>query len=140
MAGVPPVPGGATFRSPAFGRATLIGADRGTDAAAVPAAAGPAGLVLVTRIGAVSIARFRAAESLRIPARGVIAQVVVDISGVAPKAPVGRRAAMPRRACVAEPNVKVISFAAHAPSLLVARKSPVIGVRPLPERRAPLSR
>ncbi len=105
--------------------------------AAVPAPADPAGLVPVTEVSSVGVARFRAAETLRVPARGVITQVIVDICGVAPKAPVGRRAAVPRRACVAKPNVKVISFAAHASSLLVARRPPVTGVRPLPEGRAP---
>jgi hypothetical protein len=145
VAGVPPVADGAALRSTglrstAFGgaalsraplsRAAFVGADRGADTA-VLAAADPAGLV------ALYVARIRAAEALGVPPRGVIAQVVVDICGVAPKAPVGRRAAVPRRACVAKPNVKVISFAAHASSLLVARRSPVIGVRPLPEGRAP---
>ena len=121
-----------SFSSMAFGRTAFGRADRGADAA-VPAAAGVAGLMVV------QVPRFRAAEALGVPPRGVIAQVVVDICGVAPKAPVGRRAAVPRRACVAKPNVKVISFAAHASSLLVARRPPVNGVRPLPERRAPLS-
>ena len=85
--------------------------------------------------GAVTEARFRAAEALGVPARGVVAQVVVDVSCVAPIAPVGRRATVPSRARVAIPNVKVISFAAHASSL-VARRSPLAGMRPLPEGRA----
>jgi hypothetical protein len=42
---------------------------------------------------------------------------------------------VPSRARVAIPNVKVISFAAHASSL-VARRSPLAGMRPLPEGRA----
>jgi hypothetical protein len=42
---------------------------------------------------------------------------------------------VPSRARVAIPNVKVISFAAHASSL-VARRSLLAGMRPLPEGRA----
>ena len=93
----------------------------------------PSGLV------AVEVVRFRAAEPLRVPALSVIAQVVVDIRRVAPIAPAGRRAAGPRRAHIAIPNVKVISFAAHASSL-VARRSRLAGMRPLPERRVRASR
>ena len=110
------------------GRAAVIGAHRGADASA-PGRAGQVGF------GAVTEARFRAAESLGVPARGVVPQVVVDVSCVAPIAPVGRRATVPSRARVAIPNVKVISFAAHASSL-VARRSPLAGMRPLPEGRA----
>jgi len=105
------------------------GADADTSASAAPA--GPAGFIAIQVVG------FRAAEALRIPARVVIAQVVVDISGVAPKAPVGR-AAVSRLAYSAKPNVKVISFAAHASSL-VARRSRLVGMRPLPEGQAPES-
>ena len=94
---------------------------------------GLAGLVTVEEV------HLRAAEPLGVPARGVIAQVVVDIPRVAPIAPVGRRAAVPRRAYIAMPNVKVISFAAHAPSL-VARRPRLAGMRPLPERRVRPSR
>src|SRR5262249_20110408 len=100
------------------GRA-VIGAHRGADASAADGA-GQVGFWAVIE------ARFRAAESLGVPARGVVAQVVVDVSGVAPIAPVGRRATAPSRARVAIPNVKVISFAAHASSL-VARRSPLAG-------------
>ncbi|HYV77031.1 MAG TPA: hypothetical protein VE979_02800, partial [Streptosporangiaceae bacterium] len=92
----------AVMASP--GRATVIRAHRGADASA----AGGAGQV---GVGAVTEARFRAAESLGVPARGVVTQVVVDVSCVAPIAPVGRRATVPSRARVAIPNVKVISFA-----------------------------
>ena len=112
-------------------RAAVIGAHRGADASA----AGGAGQI---GFGAVTEAPFRAAESLGVPARGVVAQVVVDVPRVpcvAPIAPVGRRATAPSRARVAIPNVKVISFAAHASSL-VARRSPLAGMRPLPEGRA----
>ena len=100
--------------------------------ASAPGRAGPVGF------GAVTEARFRAAEPLGVPARGVVPQVVVDVSCVAPIAPVGRRATVPSRACVAIPNVKVISFAAHASSL-VARRSRLVGMRPLPEGRVPES-
>jgi hypothetical protein len=110
------------------GRAGVIGAHRGAD----PSAAGGTGPV---GFGAIAEARFRAAEPLGVPARGVVAQVVVDVSCVAPIAPVGRRATVPSRDRVAIPNVKVISFAAHASSL-VARRSPLAGMRPLPEGRA----
>jgi hypothetical protein len=41
---------------------------------------------------------------------------------------------VPSRARVAIPNVRVISFAAHASSL-VARRSLLAGMRPLPEGR-----
>src|SRR6185437_3914228 len=109
-------------------RAAVIGAHRGADASA-PGRPGPVGF------GAVTEARFRAAEPLSVPARGVVSQVVVDVSCVAPIAPVGRRATVPSRACVAIPNVKVISFAAHASSL-VARRSPLARMKPLPEWRA----
>jgi hypothetical protein len=44
-----------------------------------------------------------------------------------------------RRTCVAIPEVKVISFAAHASSL-VARRPRLVGLRPLLERRAHRSR
>src|SRR5262249_52431782 len=108
---------------------------RGADAAA----AGRAGLAAVAVAVAVQRIRLRAPEPLRVPARVVVAQVVVDVPRVAPKAPVGRRAAGPRRGCVAIPNVKVISFAAHASSL-VARRSRLKDMRPLPERRAHRSR
>ena len=110
------------------GRVAVIGPHRGADASA----AGGAGQV---GFGAVTEARFRTAEPLGVPARGVVAQVVVDVSCVAPIAPVGRRATVPSRARVAIPNVKVISFAAHASSL-VARRSLLAGMRPLPEGRA----
>jgi hypothetical protein len=106
----------------------VIGAHRGADASAVRSA-GQVGF------GAVTEARFRPAEPLGVPARGVVAQVVVDVSCVAPIAPVGRRATVPSRARVAIPNVKVISFAAHASSL-VARRSLLAGMRPLLEGRA----
>ena len=113
-------------------RAAVIGAHRGADASA-PGRPGPVGF------GAVTEARFRAAEPLGVPARGVVPQVVVDVSCVAPIAPVGRRATVPSRARVAIPNVKVISFAAHASSL-VARGPREVGLRPLLERRAHRSR
>ena len=113
MAGSAPAPGAAALSSAAassaaISSATFVGADRGADTTAVPAAADPAGLVPVAGISSVDVARFRAAETLRVPARGVVAQVVADICGVAPKASVSRRAAVPRRARVAKPNVKVI--------------------------------
>ena len=95
-------------------RAAVIGAHRGADAS-VPGRAGLVGF------GAVTEARFRAAEPLGVPARGVVPQVVVDVSCVAPIAPVGRRASVPSRARVTIPNVKVISFAAHASSLVARR-------------------
>ena len=114
--------------SAALGCAVVIGAHRGTD----PSAADGTGPI---SFGDVTEARFRAAEPLGVPARGVVAQVVVDVSCVAPIAPVGRRATVPSRARVAIPNVKVFSFAAHASSL-VARRSPLAGMRPLPEGRA----
>jgi hypothetical protein len=123
--------GGTALSGASFSSTTFVRADRGADAATVPAAAGPAGLV------AIHVARLRAAETLRVPARGVIAQVVIDVSGVTPKAPVSR-AALSRLAYIAIPNVKVISFAAHASSL-VARRSRLVGMRPLPEGRAPES-
>ena len=106
----------------------MIRAHRGADTPAADVV-GPAGFVAV---GEVSLGT---AEPLRVPARGVVAQVVVDVFCVAPIALVGRRATAPSRARVAIPNVKVISFAAHASSL-VARRSPLAGMRPLPERRA----
>jgi hypothetical protein len=115
----------------AAGSAAFVRADRGAYAAASAVPGGPAGFIAVQVVG------FRAAEALRIPARVVIAQVIVDISGVAPKAPVSR-AAVSRLAYVAIPNVKVISFAAHASSL-VARRSRIVGMRPLPEGRVPES-
>ena len=62
------------------------------------------------------------------------AQVVVDVPRVTPQAPAGGRLPGPRRAGVAIPNVKVISFAAHASSL-VARRPRLVGMRPLLERR-----
>ena len=122
-------------------RAAVIRADRGADTAAVSGTAvsgtavsgtavsgsvasgtpaddaGRAGLMAVQEV------RLRAAEPLGVPARRVIAQVVVDIprARVAPIAPVSRRAVVPRRAYIAIPNVKVISFAAHAPSLVARR-------------------
>jgi len=113
------------------GRAAVIRAHRGADTPAADVV-GPAGFVAV---GEVSLGT---AEPLRVPARGVVAQVVVDVPCVAPIAPVGRRATAPSRARVAIPNVKVISFAAHASSL-VARRSRLVGMRPLPEGRAPES-
>jgi len=84
----------------------MIRADCGADTAASRTAAfgtvgsgtvgaggtGMAGLV------AVEVVRFGTAEPLRVPALSVIAQVVVDISRVAPIAPIGRRAPVPRRA------------------------------------------
>jgi hypothetical protein len=76
----------------------------------------------ITGLVAVEVVRFRAPEPLGVPACSVIAQVVVDIPRVVPIAPVGRRLSMLRRAYIAIPNVKVISFAAHASSL-VARRS-----------------
>jgi hypothetical protein len=123
----------------AAGGAAFVRADRGADAdaSAVPAAAVPAGLVPVAGVSTAQVVGFRAAEALRVPARGVIAQVVIDVSGVTPKAPVSR-AALSRLAYIAIPNVKVISFAAHASSL-VARRSRLVGMRPLPEGRAPES-
>ena len=110
------------------GRAAVIGAHRGADTSA----AGVSGQAFFVAVDEVSLGT---AESLRVPARGVVAQVVVDVPCVAPIAPVGRRAPAPSRARVAIPNVKVISFAAHASSL-VARRSPLAGMRPLPEGRA----
>ena len=115
-------------RNSAPRRAAVVGAHRGADASA-PGRAGPVGF------GAVTEARFRAAEPLGVPARGVVPQVVVDVSCVAPIAPVGGRATVPSRTRVAIPDVKVLSFAAHASSL-VARRSLLAGMRPLPEGRA----
>jgi hypothetical protein len=67
-------------------------------------------------------ARFRAAEAVGVEAVRVIAKVVVDTSAAARVAAVNPRAAVTSYAHVAIPNVKVISFAAHASSL-VARRS-----------------
>jgi hypothetical protein len=91
----------------------------------------------VAGVSTAQVVGLRAAEALRVPARVAIAQVVIDVSGVTPKAPVSR-AALSRLAYIAIPNVKVISFAAHASSL-VARRSRLVGMRPLPEGRAPES-
>ena len=106
----------------------MIRADRGAHAAAFEA-------VRPGRFVAVEVVRVRPAKALRVPARSVIAEVVVDIPRVAPEAPIARRAPVARRARVAIPNVKVISFAAHASSL-VARRPQLRGMRPLPEGRA----
>src|SRR5215471_2101263 len=89
---------------------------------------------------AVEIADLRAAKALRVPAVGVVAQVVVDrpaedsvivavVTAVRPVGPVAPGAAVRP---VAIPNVKVISFAAHASSL-VARRPRLGGKRPLPD-------
>jgi hypothetical protein len=87
----------------------------------------------------------RTAEAIRVPAVRVITQVVIDIAGRAsyaiascaiaaagPPAAVLDSARFPR---IAITNVKVISFAAHASSL-VARRSRLKGMRPLPGKRA----
>src|SRR4029077_3280160 len=108
-----------------------IGAHHGADTAALHVA-GPARFVAIE-------VRLRMAEALCVPARGVVAQVVVDIPRVAPVTAAGGRAAVLRRTCVAIPEVKVISFAAHASSL-VARRPRLVGLRPLLERRAHRSR
>ena len=125
---------------PAPGRAAVIRTNRRADPAVDRVASGTnAGALGVDGLVAVEVARFRAAEPLRVPALSVIAQVVVDIRRVALIAPAGRRAAGPHRAHIAIPNVKVISFAAHASSL-VARRSRLMGKRPLLERRVRSSR
>ena len=98
----------------------------------------------------VQVVGFRTAEAIRVPAVRVITQVVIDISGrashggasyggtgyaiaaTAPGAAAGDSDRFPR---VAIPNVKVISFAAHASSL-VAWRSRLTGMRPLPGKRA----
>ena len=89
---------------------------------------------------AVQVIGFRAAEAIRVPAVRVIAEVVIDGPAIAScvLAAAGRRAAVldsARGPRIAIPNVKVISFAAHASSL-VARRSRLTGMRPLPGKRA----
>jgi hypothetical protein len=136
-------PGGA---SPGGVRAGCLGAD-GTDGADV--SAGP-GIVRDGRgCRGVQVAGFRTAEAICVPAVRVITQVVIDISGRASHrgasdggasyaiaaAPGAAASDSDRFRCVAIPNVKVISFAAHASSL-VAERSRLTGMRPLPGRRA----
>ena len=104
---------------------TGISRSRGTSAADSVASRTAGDDARLAGLVAVEEVRFRAAEPLGVPARSVIAQVVVDIPRVTPIAPVGRRTTVPRRAYIAIPNVKVISFAAHAPSL-VARRSRLV--------------
>src|ERR1035438_585654 len=108
------------------GRARVVAArpDRGTYADLTrAAAAGLAGFM------AVQVPGLRATEAVGVPAVRVITQVVIDMSPVA--AVCGAViTGLPR---IAIPNVKVISFAAHASSL-VARRSRLTGMRPLPER------
>src|SRR6516165_8558120 len=107
-------------------------------AAAVPL---PGGVAEVGRLVIVEVIGRRAAEALRVPAVGVVAQVVVDrsaqhpviVAGVCPVVSLIRPVppgtpVLP----VAKPNVKVISFAAHASSL-VARRPRHGGKRPLPD-------
>src|ERR1035438_2769506 len=116
VATVPPaakstVPGGAV-------RPTVltVRADRGTYAGLTRTArARRAGVTAVRESG------FRTAKAIGVPAVRVITQVIVRF---------------PR---IAIPKVKVISFAAHASSL-VARRSRLTGMRPLPERRVQQSR
>jgi len=126
-------PGGA---SPGDVRAGCLGA----------CGTGGSGIVRGGRgLRGVQVIGFRTAEAIRVPAVRVITQVVIDISGRAsyaiasyaiaaagPPAAALDSARFPR---VAIPNVKVISFAAHASSL-VARRSRLKGMRPLPGKRA----
>src|ERR1035438_3395451 len=109
------------------GRARVVAArpDRGTYADLTrAAAAGLAGFM------AVQVSGLRATEAVGVPAVRVITQVVIDMSPVA--AVCG--AVITGFPHIAIPNVKVISFAAHASSL-VARRSRLTGMRPLSERR-----
>jgi hypothetical protein len=109
---------------------------------------GVAGRLAVGAAGylAIGIAGLRAAEALGVPAVGVIAQVVVDRApghllarkglmvpvGVTLAGAVGPGTAIARAAI---PNVKLVSFAAQASSL-VAEKPRLSGERrPLPGRR-----
>src|ERR1035438_9183836 len=130
VATVPPaakstVPGGAV-------RPTVltVRADRGTYAGLTRTArARRAGVTAVRESG------FRTAKAIGVPAVRVITQVIVDMSPVAAV----RGVVITRFPRIAIPKVKVISFAAHASSL-VARRSRLTGMRPLPERRVQQSR
>jgi hypothetical protein len=73
------------------------------------------------------------AEAICVPAIRVITQVIIDVFSQASEAAVPG-VAVPCFPRIAIPNVEVISFAAHASSL-VARRSRMTEMRPLPERR-----
>jgi hypothetical protein len=134
-------PGGA---SPGGVRAGCLGVG-GTDGAGRPC------IVRDGRgRGGVQVVGYRTAEAIRVPAVRVITQVVIDISGratyggasyggasyaIASAADGAAAGDSDRFRRVAIPNVKVISFAAHASSL-VAWRSRLTGMRPLPGKRA----
>ena len=137
-------PGTGTPRGPVR-LAGVLGAGRPRVAAA--AAISPRGAVAdVGGLVIVEVTGRRAAETLGVPAVGVVTQVVVDrpaedpviVAGVAPVrrvavlGPVNSLAPGTAVPPVAIPNVKVISFAAHASSL-VARRPRLAGKRPLPD-------
>ena len=132
VAAVRPAPESAVTAAAAPAVSGVVAArpDRGTYAGPTRAAA-----AVLAGFMAVQVPGLRATEAVGVPAVRVITQVVIDMSPVA--AACGAViTGFPR---IAIPNVKVISFAAHASSL-VARRSRLTGMRPLPERRVQQSR